>query len=207
MYISKLDATFPPKSVGLTLSIAITRPVLMAIFEPISAAMALWAALIYATLYLIFTGFPIIFIEHRHWSQGLSGLAYVGIMIGQILGIPVYVFLELKYRKKIARPSVVSTPEMRLEPAMWAAIMMPVSLFWFAFTSYNSIHWAVGLVGTVLFGLGNVLVFISMTNYLIEIYSLYAATASATNAMARASFAFALSVSCPRYFTWAGRIS
>ncbi|KAJ6006892.1 Major facilitator superfamily domain general substrate transporter [Penicillium sp. IBT 35674x] len=39
--------------------------------------------------------------------------------------------------------------------------------------------------------LGNVLVFISMTNYLIDTYSLFAATAAATNAMARALIGFA----------------
>jgi hypothetical protein len=192
IYISKLDVAMPPKRLGATLNTAIQRPLVMLVTEPISTALAIWAALIYGTLYLIFSGFPIIFIEHRHWSQGISGLAYIGIMVGQILGAPLYVFFEIRYRKKIARPGVVVTPEMRLEPALWAAIFMPISLFWFAFTTYDSIHWAVGLVGTILFGMGNVLVFISMTNYLISIYSIFAATASATNAMARATFAFTL---------------
>jgi len=81
---------------------------------------------------------------------------------------------------------------MRLEPGMWAAIMIPVSLFWFAWTTYTSVHWAVGLVGTIFFGLGNVLIFISITNYIIDTYSLYAATAAATNSIVRALFGFAL---------------
>jgi MFS family permease len=191
-YISKLDAGLPPKTLGSTLSTAFTRPIVMAIWEPISTAMALYAAVVYGILYLIFAAFPIVFIQERHWSQGVSGLAYVGIMIGQILGVPFYVVLEMKYRKKIARPGVVSTPEMRLEPGMWAAIMIPVSLFWFAWTTYTSVHWAVGLVGTIFFGLGNVLIFISITNYIIDTYSLYAATAAATNSIVRALFGFAL---------------
>ena len=192
VYISKLDVGLPQKTLGSTLRTAIVRPLIMAVWEPISTALAIYAALIYGILYLIFAAFPIVFISERHWSQGVSGLAYVGIMVGQILGVPFYVFLELKYRKKIARPGVVSTPEMRLEPALWGAVMIPVSLFWFAWTSYTSIHWAVGLVGTIFFGLGNVSVFIALTNYIIDTYSLYAATAAATNSMARAAFAFAL---------------
>ncbi|KAK5118444.1 hypothetical protein LTR62_002958 [Meristemomyces frigidus] len=111
-------------------------------------------------------------------------------MVGQVIGAPLYVFFEIRYRKKIARLGVVVTPETRLEPALWAAIFMPVGLFWLAFTTYDSIHWAVGVVGTILFGMGNVLISISMTNYLISIYSIFAATASATNALARATFAF-----------------
>ena len=194
-YISKLDVGIPPKGLGATLSLALTRPIIMAVWEPISTAMAVYAALIYGILYLIFAAFPIVFVNERHWSQGVSGLAYVGIMVGQILAVPFYIVLELKYRKKIAQPGVVSTPEMRLEPALYGAIMLPVSLFWFAWTSFPSVHWAVGLVGTVFFGLGNVLVFISMMNYVIDTYSLFAATAAATNSIVRALFAFALYVS------------
>ncbi|KAJ5801905.1 Major facilitator superfamily domain general substrate transporter [Penicillium pulvis] len=191
VFVSKLDIGIPPKTLRATLSTAITRPIVMAIREPISTAMAVYAAIIYGILYLIFAAFPIIFITERHWSQGVSGLSYIGIMIGQILAVPFYVVLEIKYRKKIACKAVVPNPEMRLEPAFYGAVMLPVSLFWFAWTSYTGIHWAVGLVGTIFFGLGNVLVFISMTNYLIDTYSLFAATAAATNAMARALFGFA----------------
>ncbi|KAJ5216645.1 Major facilitator superfamily domain general substrate transporter [Penicillium cinerascens] len=190
-YISKLDVGLPHKTLGSTLSTAIVRPMVMAVIEPISIGMAVYAAIIYGILYLIFAAFPIIFVDQRHWTQGVSGLAYVGIMIGQILGVPFYVVLEFRYRKKIARPGVVSNPEMRLEPALYGAIILPISLFWFAWTSYQSIHWAVGLVGTIFFGLGNVLVFISLTNYIIDTYSLFAATAAATNSIVRALFGFA----------------
>ncbi|KAJ6088549.1 Major facilitator superfamily domain general substrate transporter [Penicillium sp. IBT 16267x] len=190
-HISKLDVGLTHKTLGSTLSAAIVRPIMMAVFEPISTAMAVYAAIIYGILCLIFAAFPIIFIEQRHWSQGVSGLAFVGIMIGQILGVPFYVVLEFKYRKKIARPGIVLTPEMRLEPALYGAIMLPVSLFWFAWTSYERIHWAIGLVGTIFFGLGNVLVFIAITNYIIDTYSLFAATAAACNSIVRALFGFA----------------
>ncbi|KAJ5632120.1 Major facilitator superfamily domaingeneral substrate transporter [Penicillium lividum] len=194
IYVSKIDVGLPPKTLTATLSTAIMRPIIMAIWEPISTAMAVYAAIIYGILYLIFAAFPIIFINERHWSQGVSGLSYVGVMIGQILAVPIYIVIEVKYRKNIARPGVVPIPEMRLEPSLYGAVMLPFSLFWFAWTSYTSIHWAVGLVGTVFFGLGNVLVFISMTNYLIDTYSLFAATAAATNAMARATFGFAFAL-------------
>jgi MFS family permease len=191
-YISKLDVGLPTKTLGKTLITSLWRPVLMAVWEPISTTMAIYAALIYGILYLIFAAFPIVFVQERHWSQGVSGLAYVGIMVGQIIGVPFYVVLEMKYRKKIAQPGVVATPEMRLEPAMWGSIMLPVGLFWFAWTTFTSVHWAVGIVGTIFFGLGNVLVFIAIINYIIDIYSLYAATASATNSILRALFGFAL---------------
>lgn len=187
-YISKLDVGMPVKTVTATLSTALTRPLIMAIREPISTALALYAAVVYGILYLIFAAFPVIFVEERHWGQGVSGLAFIGIMVGQIIAVPFYVVLETKYRKKIAQPGVVPNPEMRLEPGIYGAVMLPISLFWFAWTSFSTVHWAVGAVGTVFFGLGNVLVFISLINYLIDTYSIYAATASATNSIVRALF-------------------
>ncbi|KAJ5378229.1 Major facilitator superfamily domain general substrate transporter [Penicillium cataractarum] len=177
-YISKLDAGILPKTLGFTLSTSIVRPIVMAVFELISTAMALYTVIVYGILYLIFAAFLIAFIDPRHWGQGVSGLAYIVIMIGQIVRVPFYVVLELKYRKTTARPGIVSTPKMRLEPALYGAISLPISLSRFACTSYPSIHWAIGIVGTILFGLGNVLVFITMTNYIIDTYSLFAATAA-----------------------------
>lgn len=192
VYTSKLDVGVPRRTLGATLRTFLTRPMVMAVWEPISRVMAIYAAIIYGILYLILAAFPIIFVEQRHWGQDVSGLACIGIMVGQIAGVPFYVALERKYRRKLARPGAVSSPEMRLEPALWGAVMLPVSLFWFVWTSYWGVHWAVGLVGTIFFGLGNVLVFVSMMNYIIDTYSPYAATAAACNSIVRALFGFAL---------------
>ncbi|KAJ5519927.1 Major facilitator superfamily domain general substrate transporter [Penicillium fimorum] len=105
IYVSKLDIGLPLKTLSVTLSTAITK--LM--------AMAVYAAIIYEILYLIFAAFPNIFINECHWIQGVSGLSYIGIMIGQILAVPFCIVLEeVKYCKKIAHPGVVPTPEMRL---------------------------------------------------------------------------------------------
>lgn len=48
---------------------------------------------------------------------------------------------------------------MRLQTA-WCAATIPISLLWFALTSYMNIDRAAGLVETTFIGLGNVLIFI-----------------------------------------------
>lgn len=72
----------------------------MVVWEPIPTAMAINAVIIYGILYLVFAAFPVIFINQRYWSKGMSGLAYVGIIIGQTIGVPFYVALDAKYGKK-----------------------------------------------------------------------------------------------------------
>lgn len=47
-------------------------------------------------------------------------------------------------------------------------------MFWFAWTNYPSIHWIVSIIATAPFGFGMVLVFLSIMNYLIDAYVIYA---------------------------------
>lgn len=37
-------------------------------------------------------------------------------------------------------------PEEHLRKGMYGAVLVPVSLFWFAFTTYTSVHWIVSMV-------------------------------------------------------------
>jgi MFS family permease len=151
--------------------------------------------LVYGILYLIFTAFPIVFAGERHWSQGMAGLSNLGVMVGQIIAMFFYVFLETSYRKKIARDPSLQSPEARLDPAMIGGVVLPVGLFWFAWTTYPSVHWAVSIVGSSLFGFGEVLLFISLINYVIDTYTIFAASALAASAILRALFGAALYVS------------
>lgn len=47
----------------------------------------LWSALLLGILYLTFQAFPIIFGEIHHFSTQLTGLTFIGIGIGMMLGL------------------------------------------------------------------------------------------------------------------------
>jgi hypothetical protein len=51
-----------------------------------------------------------------------------------------------------------------------------------------SIHWSVSIIGTAPFGFGMVLVFLSCMNYLIDSYTIYAASVLAANSVLRSLF-------------------
>ncbi|KAF7534269.1 hypothetical protein G7054_g6362 [Neopestalotiopsis clavispora] len=188
VYISKLEARKPKETAHAVLKHAIARPWAILFLEPIVTLLSLYSSIVYGIVYLIFTAFPIIFQGQRHWSQGIAGLSYLGVMVGQFLAMIIYVFMETSYRKKITRDPSKQTPEARLDPAILGGVLLPVGLFWFAWTSYTSIHWAVSIVGSSLFGMGQVLLFISLINYVIDAYTVFAASALAGNAILRALF-------------------
>ncbi len=76
---------------------------------------------------------------------------------------------------------------------MLGGVALPVGLFWFAWTTYPNIHWAVSIVGSSFFGLGQILLFISLMNYVVDAYTVFAASALAASAVLRALFGAALS--------------
>lgn len=82
-------------------------------------------------------------------------------------------------------------PEARLPGAQLGGIMLPIGLFWFAWTNYPSIHWMASIAAGVPFGFGMVLVFLGVFNYLIDAYTIFAASVLAANAVLRSLFGFA----------------
>lgn len=148
-----------------------------------------WFTLVYGTMYMEFAAFPIVFEEARHWPQSTSGLSFVGMMMGQILGCAYSILDDGRYKKLADRPRHDRPPpEARLIPAMVGAVTLPIGLFWFAWTNFPRIHWIVCQIGTVLFGFSHVSIFLSVVNYLVDGYTVYAASALAGNAVIRALF-------------------
>jgi hypothetical protein len=168
VYISLLDAGQPPKSISSQLKVALTRPWILLFKEPIVLLLSIYIAIIYGTLYMCFAAFPIVFQVGRGWSPGIGGLAFIGTAVGVSLATLTAIFENKRYVRLAAAKGGMLDPEARLRLAMLGSIFIPIGLFWFAWTTYPSIHWAVPIVGSVFFGLGLVLVFLSLLNYLID---------------------------------------
>ncbi|KAI0181360.1 MFS general substrate transporter [Hypoxylon sp. FL1284] len=200
VYVSKLEAGKPKKTAASVFRTSIARPWIILFFEPIVLTLSLYSSIVYGILYLIFTAFPIVFESERHWSQGVAGLSYLGIMTGQFIAMILYVFLETMYQKQIARDPSKATPEARLVPSLIGGVLLPAGLFWFSWTTYPNIHWSVSIIGSSLFGIGQVLLFISLINYCIDTYSVFAASALAANAILRALFGAAFPLFTPNMY-------
>lgn len=88
------------------------------------------------------------------------------------------------YVKKLGGPS----PEARLPHLIILAWLIPIGLFWFAWTATPSIHWISCVAAGIPFGAGLVTLFLGITSYLIDCYGQYAASALAANAVLRSIF-------------------
>jgi MFS family permease len=173
---------------GETFKVALSRPWVLLFREPIVFLLSLYMAIIYGTLYMMFAAFPIVYEGKRGWNQGVSGLAFLGIMVGMILAVVYSIWDNKRYIKTQDKHEGFAPPEARLPPVMLASVAVPVGLFWFAWTNYPSIHWSVSIIAGAPFGFGMVLVFLGIMNYLIDAYTIFAASVLAANSVLRSCF-------------------
>jgi hypothetical protein len=68
-------------------------------------------------------------------------------------------------------------------------VLVSISLFCLAFTTYKQVHWIAPIVASVPFGTGTYFVFTSSFTYLVVAYRPIAASAMASNSVMRSTFA------------------
>ncbi|KAK4234846.1 MFS transporter [Achaetomium macrosporum] len=191
VYVSRLDAGKPPKTLSQELSVSLTRPWILLFREPIVMLTSLYISIVYGTLYMFFAGFSIIFQGSRGWSQGTAGLPFIGVAIGICLATLAAGVDNKRYARMCAAVEAaggVVEPEARLSTAMAASIILPIGLFLFAWTTYPSVHWILPIIGATFFSCGLVMVFISLMSYLVDSYTVYAASVLAANSVLRSLF-------------------
>lgn len=97
------------------------RPFTLTVNEPICFALNLYIALAYGLLYLWFESFPIVFGHICHFSAGLEGLAFLGILIGALVVLGPFFYYSYRYVEPQFNQNGELRPEVRLQPAMVGA--------------------------------------------------------------------------------------
>ena len=178
VYMAKIDLAMPRRSMTQQFKKSLMRPWILLFKEPIVLLTSLYMAIVYGTLYLCFAAFPIVFQTPYPagwgWSPGIGGLAFLGIAVGMVVGAIGAMIDNRRYQRVAANsPMGMAPPEARLPPAIVGSILLPVGLFWFAWTNDTNVHWAVPIVGSAFFAAGIIVLFLSLINYLIDSCKLF----------------------------------
>lgn len=188
VYKTKMDIEKGVLPITQVLKISLIRPWLLLFMEPIVLILSIYMSIVYGTLYLLFGAFPIVFQLERGWSEGVGGLAFLGVAVGMVLAIACGGILNKWYIKAANQNGGIAPPEARLLGCMVGGIAIPIGMFWFAWTSYPSINFMSPIAAGVPFGFGLNLVFLGITNYLIDGYTIFAASVLAANTVLRSLF-------------------
>ncbi|KAJ5493748.1 Major facilitator superfamily domain general substrate transporter [Penicillium fimorum] len=169
------------------LIITISRPFRMIIHEYIVSLTSLYLALAYAIFYLYFEAYPIIFQGIYKMSPGVSGLMFLPIGIGAVLACVVFIWYDgYLARAKARNASWAFIEEYRRLPlACIGGPLYVISLFWVGWTASPNIHWVVPFLSGIPFGMGYLLIFMAMLNYLTDAYETLSASAQSAASCTR----------------------
>ncbi|TVY47122.1 MFS transporter [Lachnellula occidentalis] len=168
-----------------TLFHSVQRPMRILFTQPIVIAMATYQALIFATTYSLYTQFQAIYGEKYGFNTLQVGLVYLGPGLGSLIAVWFLVPRIDTVYNKLAKKHGGAKPEYRLPLANIGAVLIPISLFWYAWTVELHTHWFVTIASTFFYGVGQVVIFNSMQNYYIDAFEKYAASAVAAGALFR----------------------
>ncbi|KAK1700868.1 putative bicyclomycin resistance protein [Colletotrichum godetiae] len=176
------------------LTVGLLRPLHMLFTEPIVAILSLYVACMFGTLFMFFGAFFYVFDKTHGYTLTQTGLVFLAIAFGCVLGCITMVLCDHHLYQPRARrfsPGEIP-PELRLYPAMLGSLGLPVSLFWFGWTARPDVNAAAPIIAIVIFGWGNITLTISSIQYLGDTYHRSnVASAASANSLARYTFAAA----------------
>lgn len=188
VYRSKMDLERGEVSVKDAFGAVLLRPWILLFAEPIVLLLSIYMAIVYGTLYMLFDAFPIVFQEVRGWNEGVGSLPFLGVMVGMMTAVGYNMWDNKRYVRINKEYDGFAPPETRLIPTMIGGLAVPIGLFWFAWTDGPNVHWIVSIIAGAPFGFGMVLVFLSIMTYLVDSYTIYAASVLAANSVIRSCF-------------------
>lgn len=221
------------KSLTQLCRVTLSRPFRFLATEAIIVFAALYNGYLYGLSFLFNGAFSLVFGEHGYGFSTIGvGLCFLGLVIGITLGPVVNIWQERHYQKAIhaheREPEEVGSnngavkrddkrykniPEARLQMGKLAAVLFPISLFWFGWTStprYN-IHWIVPVLATVVFGFSFYTLILMTYMYVEDSYMVFSASALAGVGLVRNLFGAGFPLFGTQLFenegcNWAGTI-
>ncbi|KAL0943844.1 uncharacterized protein CTRU02_201731 [Colletotrichum truncatum] len=203
---------------------SIIRPLKLLVRSPIVSLSAIFIGVSYAILFLMFTSMASVFREYYNFSTSVVGLAFIGLGVGSILGVAVYsVTSDRQLQKKVATSDATSDsgtstatgtdsanasaknedikpPEQRLFHLPIGSLCLPIGLLIYGWTVQYRVHWIVPIMATSLIAAGNILVYMSLQMFLVDSFTIYAASALAAMTVVRSVAAGLLPLSGLRLY-------
>ncbi|KAF2469897.1 MFS general substrate transporter [Lindgomyces ingoldianus] len=161
----------------------IVRPTRMLITEPVVLSFGLWSAFCIGTAFMFTQSITQVYTSLYSWSFFGTGIVQSAVVVGELIGLVASIYQDKLY----FRSSIENTekpgrpiPEARLYLSIPGSFVgLAAGLFWYAWTSYSTLHWIIPTIGLGFVGFGMFCVVTAVTGYIMDAYSKYAASAIA----------------------------
>lgn len=170
----------------------LTRPLILLTTNILVLLLGLFMLLVYGLMYLMIVTFPGVFQGVYGWRLSISGLAYLSMGVGFLLGVIFWTWAVNKiYLHKSAQNGGVGKAEYRLPCLIAAGVGVPVGQIWYGFSAAHQVHWIMPCIGAAIFAFFLTAVFAAVQQFLIQMNNRYAALSIAAAAVFRSLFGFA----------------
>lgn len=174
-----------PLNAHRLVTVYLVRPFVMLVQEPILSLLTAYMSFLYGVLYLLFAAYPVAFHDDRGWNIGVASLPFASFIVGIAIGAGMIAYsTRTNFTKAFLKHGKV-VPEERLPPMIIGAIILPIGLFIFAWTSNPNIIWVPQVMSSALIGCGMLVTFWQGINYIIDCYGFYSNSAIAVNTFIR----------------------
>ena len=115
-YVTELELSQRP--LVERLRIFLIRPFQLLIREPIVMSVAVYMSVLYGTLYMFFVAFPVIYMEGKGYSSGITGLMFIPFAVGGVLSAACAPLVNKHYLTLARKHNGKPPAEARLIPMM-----------------------------------------------------------------------------------------
>jgi multidrug resistance protein len=179
---------------------SIMRP-LRILVQPIVFTMSIYQSVLFATTYSLYTNFQPIFQGEYGFDTEHVGLMYLGPGLGFLTSVWFLVpRIDTVYTRLAARNGGKGCPEYRLPLANVGSVCVPLAIFAFAWSVEAHAPWIVPILASYFYGLGQIIILNCTTNFYIDSFERYAASAIAAGAVFRAVAGGVVPLLAPQLF-------
>ncbi|KAH8834281.1 major facilitator superfamily domain-containing protein [Flagelloscypha sp. PMI_526] len=177
-YRSRLEV--PGKSLWTLIQSSVGRPLRMLLEEPAVLWIALWIGFNWGVMYLFLGAVSKAMQEVYGLDAGRTGLCFLSITFGGLVGLALSPLQEVIYRRKV----ILKGPEARLYAPCLGAFLLPIGIWVFGFSQGRS-YFLVPLLGLGIMFLGVFFIYWAASIYVADIYGTHASSALAAVSLMR----------------------
>lgn len=168
------DLTTVP--VSIQVKVAILRPVLFLLLNPVVLLLAVYLAFTYGFMYLILTNLPSLWTDIYHYTKSIGGLMYLAYSLGMMIGVLLWTTL-INWRCRLAEKRGDESLEQRLFWLPLSTVILAGGMFWYGWSAEAKLPWPMPCVGIGLFGFALFCVFQSVQSYVVGLNARLAGSA------------------------------
>lgn len=178
------------------------RPLRLLFQFPLLSLVTLYISIVYGFVYLIMTTIATVFQDQYGFSEGASGLSFLGLCIGLVTGALLCSWMLDRYLRivKQRHEGQGFDPEQRLAPVSLACLIMCGGFLVFGWTVDYHVQYVVPIIGTGMIGLTLAVNTICVQTYIIDTFGIYASSAVSAMLVPRNATAAFLPLAGPPIF-------